>query len=108
MSEVICHVLNAGEESLLNVCGGFKTAPPYLPGLCAIRIAPGGYRGRVEQSTGQQEGREDFFALDFPRGESMPSTESGVSGGGRAHGSATAATQGPSAQSGWPFLFAGR
>src|SRR5262249_50822077 len=50
-------------------------------------------------------GREDFFALDFPSGESMPSTESGVSGGGRAHGSATAATQGPSPQAAGTFCF---
>jgi len=66
----------AGEESLLNVYGGFKTAPPYLPGLYAIRIAPDGYRGRVEQSTEHQEGREDFFALDFPSGERVCPQES--------------------------------
>src|SRR5215813_11404609 len=50
-----------------------------------------------------QEGRADFCALDFPSGESMPSIEYGVSGGGRAHGSATAATQGSSAQAAGPF-----
>src|SRR5262245_10825157 len=50
-----------------------------------------------------QKGREDFCALDFPSGESMPSIEYGVSGGGRAQGSATAATPGPSAQAAGPF-----
>ncbi len=57
--DFVARTLNAGEESLLNVCGGFKMAPPHLPGLGAIRIAPDRYRGRAEQSTGHQEGDEE-------------------------------------------------
>jgi hypothetical protein len=57
--DFVARTLNTGEESLLNVCGGFKMAPPHLPGLGAIRIAPDRYRGRAEQSTGHQEGDEE-------------------------------------------------
>jgi hypothetical protein len=59
LHDFVARTLNADEESLLHVCGGFKIAPPHLPGLGAIRIAPDGYRGRAEQSTGQKEGEDE-------------------------------------------------
>src|SRR2546428_4025093 len=71
--DFVARTLNASEEALLHVCGGFKTAPAHLPGLGAIRIALDGYRGRAEQSTGQQEGDDEHPLRVASRSHSTPS-----------------------------------